>query len=415
MLRAGDEIWDTSTSTGTGDLTVSGTAPTGYRTLSAMPNIAVGDTFFYAVRHRSVAEWETGLGTYSASNTLTRTTVYESSNSNAAVTFSAGTKDVVCSFIAGAFRYGAISPPQGRLTLTSATPVLTADVSAATTVYYTPYTGRAIPLYDGTDFTMVNFAELSNVLANTATGKAGADATNAKPYDFFVWDDAGTLRLTRGPAWTSDAARAAGTALTRVNGIWLNNASITNGPAASRGTYVGTTRGDTGATTVTLTIVNPLAAGGGAVWVGLWNAYNRIDLDSTCRDSTGSHSLAASTVRAWNNGTGMRATMVRGLDEDSVKATFNMEVQGAASVVITAGIGLDVTNARAAGSYSGVFAAGTNEFTVQGTYGGLPGLGVHFLQGLETANSTTSVTLWGNYSNGGATQYSTGFSVHLRY
>lgn len=257
MLRAGDQIWDTSTTTGTGDLTVSGTAPTGYRTLSAMPNIAVGDTFFYAVRHRSVAEWETGLGTYSASNTLTRTTVYESSNSNAAVTFSAGTKDVVCSFIAGAFRYGGISPPQGRLTLTSATPVLTADtsVSSTGTIYYTPYVGRSVPLYDGTDFTMVNFAELTNVLNATSANKAGPAATAAsKVYDLFVWDDAGTLRLTRGPKWDdgtagSNTARGTGansTELERVKGIWLNKIAISNGPAANRGTYVGTVTTDSG-------------------------------------------------------------------------------------------------------------------------------------------------------------------------
>jgi hypothetical protein len=415
MLRAGDQIWDTSTTTGTGDLTVSGTAPTGYRTLSAMPNIAVGDTFFYAARHRSAAEWETGLGTYSASNTLTRTTVYESSNSNAAVSFSAGTKDVICSFIAGAWRYGAVTPPQGRLTLTSATPVLTADVSAAGTVYYALYTGRIVPLYDGTDFTNVNIGELSNVLANSSTGKAGpAAGAAASVYDLFVWDDAGTNRLTRGPVWTNDTTRAAGTALTRVNGIYLNNASITNGPAASRGTWVGTIRTDAGAATVTLTIVNPLAAGGGTIWVGLWNAYNRIDLDATARDSTASHTYATNTLRAWNGGTGFRATFVRGLDEDGVKVNFNGEVQGASSVTTTIGIGLDSTSARAAGSFGAGHFSSTNELSVQAVYGGLPGLGVHFLQALESASGATS-TFYGNYAAGGATHYGSGFSVHLRY
>ena len=39
-------------------------------------------------------EWEVGLGTYSGTNTLTRTTVLSSSNSGSATNFSAGTKFV---------------------------------------------------------------------------------------------------------------------------------------------------------------------------------------------------------------------------------------------------------------------------------------------------------------------------------
>jgi hypothetical protein len=87
-----DRVRDTSTTTGTGAFTVSGSAPTGYRTFSAV--CSTSDTFWYAIAHQSAAEWEVGLGTYSSSNTVTRTTVLKSSNSNSAVSFSAGTKDV---------------------------------------------------------------------------------------------------------------------------------------------------------------------------------------------------------------------------------------------------------------------------------------------------------------------------------
>jgi hypothetical protein len=92
-----DRVYDTSTTTGTGALTVSGSAPTGYRTFSAV--CTTNDTFWYAVRGQTTSEWETGLGTYSSSNTVTRTAVVASSNSNNAVSFSAGTKDVFLAFI----------------------------------------------------------------------------------------------------------------------------------------------------------------------------------------------------------------------------------------------------------------------------------------------------------------------------
>jgi hypothetical protein len=87
-----DRVRDTSTSTGTGNFTVSGTAPTGFRTLSAV--LSVSDTFYYAIQGQGSSEWEVGLGTYSSANVFARTTILSSSNSGSVVTFSAGTKDV---------------------------------------------------------------------------------------------------------------------------------------------------------------------------------------------------------------------------------------------------------------------------------------------------------------------------------
>lgn len=87
-----DRVRDTSTTTGTGAFSVSGTAPTGYRTFSAV--LSTSDTCWYAIQHQTAAEWEVGLGTYSSLNTITRTTVLASSNAGSAVNFSAGTKDI---------------------------------------------------------------------------------------------------------------------------------------------------------------------------------------------------------------------------------------------------------------------------------------------------------------------------------
>jgi hypothetical protein len=87
-----DRVRDTSTTAGSGSFSVSGTAPSGYRTFSAV--LSVSDTFYYSIQHQTLDEWEVGLGTYSSANTFARTTIYSSSNAGSAVTFSAGTKDV---------------------------------------------------------------------------------------------------------------------------------------------------------------------------------------------------------------------------------------------------------------------------------------------------------------------------------
>ena len=87
-----DRVRDTSTTAGSGSFSVSGTAPTGYRTFSAV--LSVNDTFYYSIQHQTLNEWEVGLGTYSSANTFARTTIYSSSNAGSTVTFSAGTKDV---------------------------------------------------------------------------------------------------------------------------------------------------------------------------------------------------------------------------------------------------------------------------------------------------------------------------------
>lgn len=91
-----DRVKETSTTTGTGALSLAG-AQVGFRSFSSV--CSVGDTCYYAVQAvdgsgAPTGEWETGYGTYSGANTLTRTTVLASSNANAAVNFASGTKQV---------------------------------------------------------------------------------------------------------------------------------------------------------------------------------------------------------------------------------------------------------------------------------------------------------------------------------
>lgn len=98
-----DHVLESTTTTGTGALSLAG-AVTGFQAFASQMT-SPSDTCFYtawAVDGSGVptGEWENGLGTYSAANTLTRTTVLASSNSNAAVTFSAGTKYVAIGALA---------------------------------------------------------------------------------------------------------------------------------------------------------------------------------------------------------------------------------------------------------------------------------------------------------------------------
>ena len=91
-LVVNDRVKETSTTTGTGTFTLAG-AVTGFETFSSA--IGNGNTTYYAISLQGGAEFEVGLGTVAA-GTIARTTVISSSNSDSAVDFSAGTKDVFC-------------------------------------------------------------------------------------------------------------------------------------------------------------------------------------------------------------------------------------------------------------------------------------------------------------------------------
>ena len=93
-LVLNDRVKETSTTTGTGAFTLAG-AVTGFEAFSA--GIGNSNTTYYGIFNGGTAEFEVGLGTLNGdSSTLTRTTVISSSNSDNAVSFSSGTKDVFC-------------------------------------------------------------------------------------------------------------------------------------------------------------------------------------------------------------------------------------------------------------------------------------------------------------------------------
>lgn len=112
-LKWGDRVAETSTTTGTGAFTLAA-ALTGYRRFSAV--CSTNDTIYYVIfavdaNGNPSGDWETGLGTYSSADTLTRTTPVASTNGGAAVNFAAGTKWVLLTPIAS------IQPTAFALTL----------------------------------------------------------------------------------------------------------------------------------------------------------------------------------------------------------------------------------------------------------------------------------------------------------
>ena len=93
-LVINNRVRETTSTTGTGAVTLGG-AVGGFQTFAA--GIGNDNTTYYAISINSESEWEVGLGTLNGdSSTLTRTTVLESSNGDAAVDFSAGSKEIFC-------------------------------------------------------------------------------------------------------------------------------------------------------------------------------------------------------------------------------------------------------------------------------------------------------------------------------
>ncbi len=119
---------------------------------------------------------------------------------------------------------------------------------ANTTLYFTPFRGNCIAVYDGTRWRMYTFSELSVALGTL---------TAALPYDVFVYDNAGTLTLEL-LAWTSGTARA--TALVLQDGVWCKSGALTR-------RYLGTIY-----TTSTTTTEDSSRKR------DVWNAYNRVSM-----------------------------------------------------------------------------------------------------------------------------------------
>lgn len=292
----------------------------------------------------------------------------------------------------------------GRLTLTSGTGVTTTDVTAATTVYYTPHAHARVVLYDGTRWNVHTFAEMSQTTSDST--KSPAAVANSSNYDVFAWNDAGTLRATRGPAWSSDTARGTGAGTTELEffqGRWVNKIAITNGPAARRGLYLGTIRSDGSAQ------VNDSAA-----LRHVWNMFNRVARPMRAIETATSWDYTTLTLRQANANTSNQLDCVIGMADVQVSAEVhaafrNSDANGANALV---GVGLDSTSALAAGcinSYAHSLSGDVN--STGAAWKGYPGIGRHYITWLE-ASVAVGTTTWSG-DEGDATLFQSGIHGEL--
>jgi hypothetical protein len=241
---------------------------------------------------------------------------------------------------------------------------------------------------------------------NTGTSAVTTDTTKnpaaigaSKVNDWFVWNDAGTIRLSHGPDWTNDTTRSAGTALTLTNGIFLNAVAITNGPAASRGTYVGTTRSNASSTLDWKygTAANPP----GETWFGVWNAYNRVNVAGFCGDTTSNWTSSNVTPHPANaagsaGGLTYRASFIVGLQEDSLLGVYSSHAALSTTNGGTIGIGYDSTSVFfTSGSVQATAVALQSALTAQLMFS--PTIGWHFMQALEAATAAGTAAFYGSF------------------
>jgi hypothetical protein len=282
--------------------------------------------------------------------------------------------------------------PQGRLTLTSGAPVMTADVVAATTVYYTPYVGNVISINStGGAFAAFKFPEL------TLSTSGASLAANAL-YDVFVFLNSGAPAIGVGPAWASLTGRGSGagsTNLTLFDGLWTNangivlkNGSTTySSTPQRRATYVGTIATTSVAGQVTMQFKPPPASGGNNTWLGVWNAYNRTTVRARSTDSTANWTYNSASPRISNGSAANRINWVDGLGQSQAVAQFN-QVASTQGNGASAALGWDSTTPQ---GLTGTTQNGNASAIVRNAIArdAFIALGFHYVQGLESAPSGT--------------------------
>jgi hypothetical protein len=216
---------------------------------------------------------------------------------------------------------------QGRLTLTSGTAVTTADVTGAASVFFTPYKGNRIALYDGTAWAIRVFSEVTLALGTL---------TNDLPYDVFIYDNAGTITL-ESLAWSSKTARA--TALTTQDGVLVKTGATTR-------RYLGTFH-----TTATTTTEDSFAKR------LLWNYYNRVKRPMLVNEATDTWTYSTATYRQANGSTANQLAFVVGVNEVQAEAAvLTYASNSTGNVTVRIAVGLDSTSAFAGRVPSGAVA-----------------------------------------------------------
>ena len=260
-----------------------------------------------------------------------------------------------------------------RLSLTTGVPVTTSDVTAATTLYCTPYKGNRIALQTAGVWALFTSAQFSIALGTLISGR---------PYDVFCYNNAGPPALEL-LAWTSTSARA--TALAYQDGVLVKSGDSTR-------RYLGTFQ-----TTTTTTTEDSVANR------YLWNYYNRVARPMVRRESAVSWTYSSNAAfRQANANTANQLNFVVGVAEDSVSATYMAQASNgdATNRIMRIAIGLNSTT----GVGNSVACAAQNNNTYMGGSGlvanidTLPAVGVNYLAMLELGAGAGTQTWYGTGS-----------------
>jgi hypothetical protein len=213
---------------------------------------------------------------------------------------------------------------QGRLTTESGVGVSTSDRTSQGTLYFTPYVGNKVALYDGTRWAMHTFTERSLSLT----------LTSGNNYDVFLYDNAGTLTLET-LIWTNDTARATG--LTTQDGVYVKSGDTTR-------LYLGTIRAS--GSNVTADSLEDRF---------VWNNYNRVHRPVRRLETTDSWTYSTAAWRSFNNSTANRVEVVCGVAGQMMQLVANTFGYHSANSYGGVGIGYDSTSAILSGSLPGRF------------------------------------------------------------
>jgi len=265
---------------------------------------------------------------------------------------------------------------EGRLTLTSATPVTTGDVSAATTLYYTPYIGNRVALYDGaSSWNVRTFTEVSIDLAACVI---------SRPYDVFLYDVGGTVTGVLVP-WASGTAR--GTPLVRQDGVWVFTGIPTYRYVGS--VYCNATGGQTDDT---------------AAKRYVWNYNNRTQRPLLKQDATASWTYSTATIRQARATTTNQVDVMVGLAEATLDLGVAVQAtNGAGGMNISASIGEDSTTTTVTGFVGGWMPIGPagGYANATGRLVKKPAIGRHVYAWLEYSDATGTTTWYGAAIGGG--------------
>lgn len=288
----------------------------------------------------------------------------------------------------------AVPPPQGRLTPTTAVPVITVGVTSGTALYYTPYVGNLVPIYNGATMVPTEFSELTLTLAS--------QHAISSYYDVFAFSNSGVVTLATGPAWSTltagSSARGTGagtTQLTLVKGLYTNAVSMTgrNGAttytiAANKGTYLGTIFIDGTAGQITCHI-----AYGQTRKCSVWNAYNRKPIILQIGDATASWSYGTATIRQSRATAGNTGALFCGLADETAFVQFaQLTLIDAALAADTMQIGIGVNSTTTYSGRNGVNGTSvairtTSAINITASHIVAPSLGLNNINCLEKGHT----------------------------